>query len=379
MSYTELLQSGQLENQLVLVGPTASVFQDLHRTPFSGAEGMPGVELHATELANRLEGRALWQWQPGREWALVLGLLALLAGWLGERWQVPLQRLAVLSAIAMGIGFLGLISVGLWGIAPNLFSSAAVILMMAVVSTGDATVRLQLQRQRLRMALGRYLSPAVAAEIASQPREADQVLGGRTAEVAVLIADIRGFTDRTRRMSAAGNARELVQQLNEYFTDVVEAVHHEAGTVDKFIGDAVLAIFGAPLSRGREAEAAAALRTALDIQRRLNMLNQRWIKQGKEPWQQVIVLNFGTVISGNIGSKTRMDYTAIGDAVNAASRLEAVAKASGRDLVMSGAFIELLDPEVSLVPLGEFELRGFAKVPVYGLGTDQATMTTDIS
>jgi len=365
-SYRNLLASGKLRDRLVLVGPTAALFQDLHRTPFSGGEGTPGVELHATELANRIEGRALWLWQPGRWWGLVLGVIALGAALLAERWERPLQRLAAVGGIGMGLALLGLLGVRVIGLAPNLFGSAAVVVLMAVVSTGEATVRLQWQRRRLRQALGRYLSPAVAAEIASQPAEADGLLGGRSTKVVVLMTDIRGFTARTRRMSDAGRARELVDQLNAYFTEVVEALHGEEATVDKFIGDATLAVFGAPRHRGDRTEAAAALRAALEIQRRLIALNQRWQTAGHEPWQQVIVLHYGPVISGNVGSSSRMDYTVIGDGVNTASRLESVAKQCNRELVMSGAFASLLEPTDQLEHLGEFELRGHGEESVFG-------------
>ena len=192
-------------------------------------------------------------------------------------------------------------------------------------------------------------------------------------DVVILLSDIRGFTTRTRQMTAAGRVRELVQQLNTYFSEIVEAVHAEGGTVDKFIGDATLAVFGVPYSRGHHNEAMAALRAAREIQRRLADLNQRWQQEGKEPWEQVVILNFGTVISGNVGSSQRMDYTVIGDAVNATSRLEYVAKESGRNLIMSAAFASQLAGSQRLEPLGEFELRGHGKEAVYALALDPET------
>lgn len=365
-SYQSLLDRGVLRGQLVLVGPTAALFQDLHRAPYSGAEGMPGVELQATELINRFEGRTLWQWQPGRWWGLCLGMLSLMLGLLAERWDRPMQRLAILGGIAVGFLLIGQLSVVRAGLVLNLFGMAGVVALTALVSTGDATVRLQWKQWRLRQALGRYLSPAVAAEIASQPADADGILGGRSAEVVVLMTDIRGFTKQTREMSDAGKARDLVNQLNSYFTEIVEALHGESATVDKFIGDATLAVFGAPIHRGNRMEAAAALRAALEIRRRLLKLNQAWLGVGLQPWKQVIVLHFGPVISGNVGSPKRMDYTVIGDGVNVASRLESVAKQCNSSLVMSGAFVELLDDSQGIDFLGDYDLRGYGSIPVYG-------------
>ncbi|MEB3271583.1 MAG: adenylate/guanylate cyclase domain-containing protein [Synechococcus sp.] len=367
-AYQRLLASGRLRGQLILVGPTALVLQDLHRAPFSGGEGTAGVELHATELANRIEGRSLWLWTPGLWWwSCGLAILVLVCGLLAERWDRPLQRLAVLAAVALALVLLAQLAIAWLGVAPNLFNAAAAVLLMALVSSGDATLRLQWQRWRLRQALGRYLSPAVAAEIANQPAEADGLLGGRSMNVVILLSDIRGFTSRTRQMSQAGQVRELVHQLNVYFSEIVDVVHSEGGTVDKFIGDATLAVFGVPYSRGDHQEASSALRAAVEIHRRLERLNQRWSQEGKEPWEQVVILNFGTVISGNIGSSHRMDYTVIGEAVNATSRLEYVAKQCGRNLILSHAFVEQLHDRDRLEHLGDFELRGHGLESVYGL------------
>jgi len=370
-AYQRLLQSGRLRGQLVLLGPSALVLQDRHQAPFSGGEGSSGVELHATELANRLEGRSLWQWTPGRWWwAFGLGGLALVCGLLAERWERPMQRFATVGGLALALALLGQLGVAGFAIGANLFTAASVVLLMAVVSSGVATVRLQWQRWRLRQALGRYLSPAVAAVIANQTAEADGLLGGRSMDVVILLSDVRSFTTRTRLMSEAGQEQQLVQQLNTYFTEIVEAVHSEGGIVDKFIGDATLAVFGVPYSRGDQQEATAALRAAQDIQRRLEALNQRWQQEGKDPWEQVVILNFGKVISGNIGSTRRMDYTVIGDAVNATSRLEYVAKESGQSLIMSRSFAEQLDRWEQLDHVGEFELRGHGSESVYALAKE---------
>jgi adenylate cyclase len=363
-SYQRILRSGLLRNRVILLGPTAPVFQDLHRTAFAGSAGMPGVEMHATELANRLNGQTVWFRAAGPDWALMLGLSTLVAMLLVERSERPLQRFTVLAGTALGLAIGGVVLVSGPGLAPQLFSMAAVVLLAAIVSSSEATARLQWQKRRLRSALARYLSPAVAAEIADQPREAEGLLGGVSSDVVVMMTDIRGFTDRTRRMSAAGRASELVQ-LNAYFTEVVAAIHGEGGTVDKFIGDAALAVFGAPLNRGRQVEAAAALRAALDLQERVRQLNRRWVAEHEEPWQQVILLNYGTVISGNVGSASRMDYTVIGDAVNVTSRMESIAKACGRELVMSASFTELLADRDTLENLGDFDLKGYGPTTLF--------------
>ena len=368
-SYQHLNASGRLRNRLVLVGPTAAIFQDLHHTPFAGTEGMPGVEIHATELGNRLEQRVLWLQPRSIAWSLFTGASVIGVGLLSQRWTRPLRRLGITGAIAAALLVSGVLLISQGGIALRVISLSLGTLAVGVVSSAEATVNLQLNRRRLKRSLSRYLSPAVASEIANQPEEADGLLGGKLTEVVVLMTDIRGFTAYTQAMSSSGRVVELVERLNVYFSEVVEALHRQGATVDKFIGDATLAVFGAPIHRGNQVEASAAIEAALEIEARLRSLNQTWEQQGETSWQQVIVLSFGSVISGNIGSSRRMDYTVIGDAVNTASRLEAVAKQCQRTIVMSQGVADLVRDQWPLEDLGRFEIRGQTAQHVYALAS----------
>lgn len=369
-AFESLKASGLLKESIVLVGPTAAVFQDLHPAVFAGAEGMPGVELHATELANRLEGRSLRSFAAPPGWNWVIAAVVIVVGLGAARWERPLPRVAYL------LGFSGLLvalsaALIVWaGILFPVVGLAAGIGLTGILSSGEATVQLQWQRRRLRRTLGRYLSPAVAAEIADQPEEADGLLGGRLMDVVVLMSDIRGFTTFTQTMTEQGRVKELVERLNRYFGEVVDAVHAEEGTVDKFIGDAVLAVFGAPLQREAPINALAAVRTAHSLQQRLAKLNREWTAEGQPAWEQVVVLSYGWVVSGNIGCSHRMDYTVIGDAVNTASRLEAIAKRCDASIVMSEAVARKLPDEIGIEDLGDFEIRGQGLQRVFALRTD---------
>jgi adenylate cyclase len=265
-----------------------------------------------------------------------------------------------------------------WGVGLRLLGLSAGCVSAGAISSGQATITLQLNRRRLKRSLSRYLSPAVAAELANQPEEADELLGGKLTDVVILMSDIRGFTAYTQAMSGEGRAEELVSRLNRYFSELVEALHAQGATVDKFIGDAALAVFGAPIQRGAKAEADAALRAALEMEQRLKVLNASWQSQGEPTWEQVIVLSYGSVISGNIGSKRRMDYTVIGDAVNTASRLEAIAKSTNRSIVISAAVAELLDGHWPLEDLGEFPIRGQTPQHVFALASDPDAVTPPI-
>ena len=374
-AFLTIKKSGVLTDATVLVGPTAAVFQDLHPAVFSGAQGMPGVELHATEVANRLEDRSL-RWIPAPPgWNLAMALLVLVAGISTSRQERPLPRLGVLLA-ASGV----LVTAGAWliawgGLLLPVLGPAGCLILTGIVSSADATLRLQWQRRRLRRTLGRYLSPAVAAEIADQPEEADELLGGKLMDVVVLMSDIRGFTTFTQEMTQRGDVKGLVDRLNTYFSEVVDAVHSQGGTVDKFIGDAVLAVFGAPLQKTSSTNVMAGVRTAITLQQRLADLNRTWIAQGQSPWEQVVVLSYGWVVSGNIGCSSRMDYTVIGDAVNTASRLEAIAKQCGQSIVMSAAVAEHLPSNWRVQNLGTFPLRGQGQQQVFALKTDTAEVT----
>ena len=374
-AFLTIKKSGVLTDATVLVGPTAAVFQDLHPAVFSGAQGMPGVELHATEVANRLEGRSL-RWIPAPPgWNLAMAVLVLVAGICTSRQERPLPRLGVLLA-ASGVlvtAGAGLIAWG--GLLLPVLGPAGCLILTGIVSSADATLRLQWQRRRLRRTLGRYLSPAVAAEIADQPEEADELLGGKLMDVVVMMSDIRGFTTFTQEMTQRGDVKGLVDRLNTYFSEVVDAVHSQGGTVDKFIGDAVLAVFGAPLQKTSSTNVIAGVRTAITLQQRLAALNRAWIAQGQSPWEQVVVLSYGWVVSGNIGCSSRMDYTVIGDAVNTASRLEAIAKQCGQSIVMSAAVAEHLPDDWRLQDLGTFPIRGQGQQQVFALKTDTAEGT----
>ena len=374
--YLKLKKSGKLNNRIILIGPTASVLQDRHNAVFGGPLGMPGVELHATEVANRLEQRRLSFHPMSSSWAAAIGIAILLSSIATNRWQRPLSKLAAHGAMASAAIAIGFLLINSLGLAIWLFSYSAALVLAGIVSSTEATLQLQWQRRRLRNSLERYLSPAIAAEIAAQPEEADGMLGGKEVSVVVLMSDIRRFTSITQTMSNEGRIPALVERLNQYFGNSVDILHHHGATVDKFIGDACLAVFGTPRNRGAEQEAKAALEAAIEMSHKLDELNQYWQKNNEEPWEQVIVLSFGKVISGNIGSSSRMDYTVIGDAVNTASRLESIAKATNQSIVMSQSVVDLLQDSSQLLDLGSFAIRGQDDQHVYAWQSVSDTRTS---
>ena len=208
----------------------------------------------------------------------------------------------------------------------------------------------------------RYFAPDLVRQIADQEEEIQ--LGGSKRRAVVLFSDIRGFTSISERMSPD----EIATLLTDYFTEMVEIVFEHGGTLDKFMGDAMMALWGAPLARPDDAD--RAIRAAVAMQRRLVRLNAQWRAQGRPSLSVGIGINLGEVFAGNIGSARRLEYTVIGDAVNVAARL--CSEATPGEILIAEplyAALRLRPPVSSLTPI---PLRGKAHpVGVYSVDWEE--------
>ncbi|QLE57275.1 GAF domain-containing protein [Nostoc sp. TCL26-01] len=223
------------------------------------------------------------------------------------------------------------------------------------------------QEKRLKTTMYRYLTPHVAEQVMALGEDALMV--GERKDVTVLFSDIRGYTTLTENLGAA----EVVSLLNQYFETMVEAVFNYEGTLDKFIGDALMAVFGAPLPL-TENHAWQAVQSALDMRQRLAEFNQRRIIQAQPQIRIGIGLSSGEVVSGNIGSHKRMDYTVIGDGVNLSSRLEAVTKEYGCDIILSEFTYQLCSDRIWVRQLDRIRVKGkHQAVNIYELIGDRTT------
>jgi adenylate cyclase len=216
---------------------------------------------------------------------------------------------------------------------------------------------IRIQREMVvRSNFQRYFAPALAERIASSPDALK--LGGDKRRVAVLFSDIRGFTALSETM----NPDDMAHLLTEYFTEMVECVFANNGTLDKFIGDAVMAQWGAPLGEPNDPD--KAMEAAIKMIHELDMLNNRWRAAGKPELQIGIGLNVGEAFAGNIGSDRRMEYTVIGDTVNTASRL--CSAAGPREILISDEFRRALKAPPGLIEMPPMELKGKSQpVPVF--------------
>ncbi|MEB3288790.1 MAG: adenylate/guanylate cyclase domain-containing protein [Leptolyngbya sp.] len=356
----------QVAGKIVLIGPTAVSLQDFHRTPFDNE--MPGPEVHAQTITAMIEGRTLNQ-PLGN--ALLRGLITgLIIGGvglgLGYRFSQPIPRLIGFSvAITLWGGTAYLLMMGPPGQIIPLAIPVACLGMggLAYIATGATGDRLE--EQRLRRTLERYVSPSVAKEILNQPEDFTSLGGGQQMQAAVLFSDIRGFS----RLSYQLGAEQTVHLLNTYLNDIVAPILAERGTIDKFIGDAVMAEFGAPTSQGAKQDAICAVRAALGIRTALADLRQRLQAEGLPPLFNGIGISYGDLVVGNVGSPQRLEYTAIGDTVNVASRIEGLTKVVGTDLLITRPLYDLVQEDVIAVDHGLHLVAGREQeaVQVYGI------------
>jgi adenylate cyclase len=226
------------------------------------------------------------------------------------------------------------------------------------------------KRQDLRRTFSAYVSAGVLDAIYRD--QTTLQLGGAQKEVSVLFTDIRGFTSMTESLES----QQLVSQLNEYFTHMVEGINRHQGTLHKFIGDAIMAVWGDISYSGPAVDAGEALRAGLYLGRESARLNRQWQAEGKPVFRTGIGINHGKVILGNIGAPQRMEFTVIGDAVNLASRLEGLTKRFGCPLIVGESIYELTFERFAFRPLGKIRATGKQHPvqvyqPLYELGREQ--------
>jgi adenylate cyclase len=316
-------------DKIVIVGPIAEIFHDIQPTPFGT---MPGPEVQAQMMATLLEDSSLGEPSPMFGVALTGLILALTLGiclWIHHALlkALLLTGTAAVFLVASQIAFTRGHCV--LPMMPPLF---------CLVTTGSFGVIFQfaleqIERRRYRNVLDRYVSKNVARTILDDKRSFEEALSGRKQPVTILFSDIRGFTTMTEN----SDAEKLVAQLNEYFLAMVGIVLQEGGTLQKFIGDAIMAAWGDTHSDGVAVDARRAVSTALQMRPALAKLNERW-KDSPDRQKLAIGIgvNHGEVIVGNIGHPKRMEFTVLGDGVNLAARLESATKQFHADILIGG-------------------------------------------
>lgn len=337
----------EFRDKIVLIGPTAPGIGDLHPTPFSPV--YPGVDVHATMISNLLQGHFVSPITPALSLAIIMlmSLLTSVAVWHFNRW--PAYTAVTLGLLA---GFIGLNF--------GLFWSARISLLMAAPAAAAATafaagnlgryVTEGREKRRYRSTLMKYVAPTIVEAMMQDRRLAE--LHNEKRELTVLFSDVRGFTSLSEKLAVA----ELVKTLNEFLNGMVTVIFANGGTLDKFVGDCVMAFWGAPIPQENHAELAA--RSALEMQAALERLNQKWRAQGRPELKIGVGINTGEMIFGNIGSQQRMDFTVIGDNVNLASRLESSTKELKASIVISDATYQRIKHLAEVRDLGTIHVKG---------------------
>ncbi len=336
----------RFRDAIVLIGINAEGYEDTHPMPLS--ERFPGVELHATALDNLLRGDALWA--PRWEVPLAAGAALLATAAVFALPGVVAPLLALLVLLASGLAATLLFWLDLTAVpvaAPALAggSSAAGAFLYRIVVEGK-------QKRAMQRAFRSYLAPDVLREVLANPGAVR--LGGETREVTLVFTDLQGFTGLAERSQPA----ELVAFLGDYFTRMCEPILAEHGVIDKFIGDAIMAFFGAPIAT--QDHGRAAVRAALAALEVSAAIAAELRARGLPPVQTRIGIHTGTAVVGNMGSAVRFDYTAIGDTVNLASRLEGANKAFGTRCLVSETTWAMAGDEVLGREVGRLVVLGRA-------------------
>lgn len=343
----------RIDGKIVFVGTSAIGLKDIRSTPLDLF--VPGVEVHVNVVEQILQGKFLTRPDliAGAEslTIFVSGLLIILLAPF-----VNALLLGLFSVIAIASGFaLSWHAYVTWGLLLDPVYPGLAIMIIFLVSTLLTYVRTESDRRRVKNAFGHYISPEFMEELTKNPDKL--VLGGETRDLTIMFTDIRNFTGISERMSPAA----LTQLMNDFLTPMSDLVMQNRGTIDKFMGDAMMAFWNAPLDDPDHARHACL--TALKMNEALKPINDRLkreaIAAGQEPLilQAGIGLNTGTASVGNMGSRQRFAYSALGDNVNLASRLEGQTKSYGVKILI-GPATEKLVPDLATLELDLLRVKG---------------------
>jgi adenylate cyclase len=339
----------QFTGKIVLVGATSPILHDLFPTPFATTGLMPGVEIHANVL------ETLFQGIPINRIPRSLVFLAFLATTVAATRLThrlrPLPSLGVVVGLSLAYVIVSF-TVFVWG---HLWLDVTAVPLALLAGHAVTTIADFIREQREKRRLSRFFSPTVVAEVVRY--KSDLQLGSSRRLMTVLFSDIRGFTSMSEKMTP----EEVAGFLREYLTVMTEAVFKEGGTVDKYIGDAIMALWNVPLEQPDHA--ARAVRTALAFQERLEPLAVRFREKYGSDLRCGVGVNTGEAVVGTIGSEQRLEYTAIGDTINLGSRLESITKDFKVPIVISEMTRSYLGPEFLTRYLGEVKVKG-KEIPV---------------
>ncbi len=338
-----------VRGKVVVVGASATSLQDIRETSTTGQRQMAGPEVHANAITTALAGFPLVS-GPGWINVLLVVVLGTAAPFAAMRWRMAIAVPVGVIAIA-GLLVGAQLAFGAGTIVSIVYAFVAgVAALLATAAIHGVTVAFE--RANTRDAFARFVPESVVDQVL---QDADGVrLGGVRGEATVMFSDLRGFTSFAETLEP----EQVIAALNRYLTAMSEAILDHGGTLVAYMGDGIMAVFGAPLQQNDHAD--RALAAARDMLDRLEGFNQSLRdEQLHDGFKMGIGLNSGAVMSGNVGSERRLEYTALGDTTNTAARLEGMTKGTPHQLyVADSTRVALLRPADDLVEVGEFEVRG---------------------
>ena len=338
----------QFKDKIVLVGSEAPDLHDEYFTSSAGGRPVSGVEIHANVVESILQNKTLREENdPGKVFLIFLSLAIVAAFsvfYLKLRFALPLFFPYTIIYLIVVVVFFS------EGIILPIFYPLLVLIFVYGLGVILRYLLIREEKRKLKKYFSLYVAKDVVNEILAHPEKVK--LGGETKNLTILFSDIRGFTSVSEKM----DAQSLVGLLNKYLTAMAKIVLENRGVVDKFIGDAIMAFWGAPLPLENHAE--EAVRTAIEMSRELKKRNEEWKKLNYPEIKIGIGLNTGEVVVGNIGSHERFDYTVIGDNVNLASRLEGLTKFYGVGIIISESTAEAVKDKFVLRQIDFVAVKG---------------------
>ena len=331
---------------VVLIGPYALGLDDMYYTPASEVLKMYGVAIHANIMQSLLDGE-IYQRASQPVGLLIILLLGLLAYFIMERVRAK-WAILIMVAFLVIYAFVAAILIHNFNILLPILYPILTIISLYIFSVVSQYLKERKERGRVTGIFGRYVSKTVVQEILSSKEEIK--VGGIRKDITLMFVDIRGFTPLSEKMEP----EDIINILNDYLDLCSRAVFAYEGTIDKFIGDGVMSIFGAPIEQEDHPE--RAVRAALQMQKESVKLAERLLERYGRSVSFGIGLNSGPAVVGNIGSHERLDYTAIGDTVNLAARLESNAK-PGQILVSKETY-ERIKEKFKVTPLEAIKVKG---------------------
>jgi adenylate cyclase len=341
----------RFHGRTVVIGASAPTLQDVHPTPTSGDDLMSGAEVQANAIATVRRGFPLRSTRDTIAYLLIAAIALVPVALAHRRRARDGLIFSVLALAAYLVGAQVAFQAG------SIIPVAAPVFGWALSSAGAASARYTMgsvERQRIRDSFRRFVPEAVVEETLNRAGGGSPRLGGVRLQSTVMFSDLRGFTT----FGEQHEPEQVIEVLNRYLTRMSGAILDEGGTLVAYMGDGIMAVFGAPVPADDHAD--HALRAARRMLTELDAFNAELARDGiGQPFRMGIGLNSGPVMSGNVGSEQRLEYTALGDTTNTAARLEAMTKEIGRQLVLSDSTrAGLHSSPDDLEPLGEFAVRG---------------------